>query len=60
MKFVASPELNSAVNALNNSELSQQKMKLCHGSVKLNWQGIATAAGFQISDLAEAIVYQIF
>ena len=59
MKFVASSELNSAVSALKNTELSQQE-KLCHGSVKLNWQGIANAAGFQISDLAEAIVYQIF
>ena len=60
MKFIPSPELSGAVNAPYNPEQGQQAMRVYQGSIKLNWQVIATAAGFQSQDLAEALIYQVF
>ena len=60
MKFIPSPELSGAVNAPYNPEQGQQAIRVYQGSIKLNWQVIATAAGFQSQDLAEAIIYQVF
>ena len=60
MKFMASSVFSSAVDAPFNPEQVQQAAKMSQGSIKLNWQVIATAAGFQSQDLAEAIIYQVF
>ena len=57
MKFVVSGELSNAMGCAFEPNQVHTVMKHCKEPITLNWQVIATAAGFASDQIAQAIVY---